>query len=420
MKSQKIWLLLVAIAVVFAFNFVISCSDDSGKTGEQEKPGEGDVGPITNDPSKWNVLFDSRGGSVVLTQHVTKNQSAVKPDNPTRAGFTFDGWYETYYCSDPIFEEKLIVDGQILASIKEIEWDFDNPITDNTVLYARWIGGEKWLQAEGSWRGWKYWFMFGQVIYLEKGIYDAGMVFFGNTNNPNLQDIWFGVFRYAEDGILFPDWVGGNQTVADPESPTGFRLVNTNRKYVTKPDNSWDDIEGLTYQLFPGNDDYGPVKFASGGQALFGFHRGSTTFEVDEAAWYFVIYENGLGTQDNGVGGSTELYEMFIYKKGNPNNLLKNGDFWYTDEDAFADSKIERFNSNDFFKFDPPLVESGINPEIPGLAPGMWYITVSNQNRWAVPYMPEYAYDGWCFYTDGFIKTGSDLLWPEPDFSHWF
>jgi uncharacterized repeat protein (TIGR02543 family) len=41
----------------------------------------------------YTVAFDSNGGSEVVSQDVDFGYKAVKPINPTREGYTFDGWY---------------------------------------------------------------------------------------------------------------------------------------------------------------------------------------------------------------------------------------------------------------------------------------------------------------------------------------
>lgn len=42
--------------------------------------------------TKYNVTFSTGGGSSVSTQRVIAGQTASRPANPTRSGFTFEGW----------------------------------------------------------------------------------------------------------------------------------------------------------------------------------------------------------------------------------------------------------------------------------------------------------------------------------------
>ena len=66
------------------------------------------------------VTFDVQGGSVIDAQIIVKNTVASEPSPPpTRAGYTFGGWYQEATC--------------------ENEFDFGEPITADTKVYARWI-----------------------------------------------------------------------------------------------------------------------------------------------------------------------------------------------------------------------------------------------------------------------------------------
>ena len=73
------------------------------------------AGPITN----HTVYFDTNGGSSISPQTIQYGQTAVKPEDPVKSGYTFDNWYnsDTY---TTIF-------------------DFNNPIYSDIVIYAKWI-----------------------------------------------------------------------------------------------------------------------------------------------------------------------------------------------------------------------------------------------------------------------------------------
>lgn len=67
---------------------------------------------------KFNVTFDTKGGSEVATQEVEKNETATKPTDPTKESYTFKGWY--------------------LDLAKDEEFDFNTAITKDITLYAKW------------------------------------------------------------------------------------------------------------------------------------------------------------------------------------------------------------------------------------------------------------------------------------------
>ncbi|MDT2814962.1 InlB B-repeat-containing protein [Vagococcus carniphilus] len=81
--------------------------------------------PITGDKvlyAKWTsihtVSFESNGGSKVTSQKVENNKKATQPTNPTYDNKRFEGWYE-----DKGLTKK---------------YDFNQPITGDKVLYAKW------------------------------------------------------------------------------------------------------------------------------------------------------------------------------------------------------------------------------------------------------------------------------------------
>ena len=70
----------------------------------------------------YTVTFDANGGSEVESQIVKRNQTATKPEDPTREGYQFDGWY--------------------YAERQEEQFDFTTKVTENINLIAKWIEEE--------------------------------------------------------------------------------------------------------------------------------------------------------------------------------------------------------------------------------------------------------------------------------------
>ena len=67
----------------------------------------------------YKVTFESNGGSAVATEEVKAGEKAVKPENPTRKGYTFDKW-----TTDK--------DGKY-------EYAFNSVLEGDITLYAQWI-----------------------------------------------------------------------------------------------------------------------------------------------------------------------------------------------------------------------------------------------------------------------------------------
>ncbi len=77
-------------------------------------PGPG-PGP---DVKEYTVRFDSMGGSSVRSQTIESEDTATKPADPIRDGYTFDGWYTDRACTDA--------------------YDWSTKVTRNITLYAGW------------------------------------------------------------------------------------------------------------------------------------------------------------------------------------------------------------------------------------------------------------------------------------------
>ena len=70
---------------------------------------------LTWTQAQHTVTFDSNGGSPVPDQTVTAGDKATEPEDPTRDGYDFAGWY-----------------------LCEVKYDFDTPVTEDITLVARW------------------------------------------------------------------------------------------------------------------------------------------------------------------------------------------------------------------------------------------------------------------------------------------
>jgi len=71
---------------------------------------------------QYTVTFESNGGSPVPAQTIVQGNKVAEPQDPTRNGFDFGGWY-----SDATFADETT------------KWDFaSNTVTASITLYARW------------------------------------------------------------------------------------------------------------------------------------------------------------------------------------------------------------------------------------------------------------------------------------------
>ena len=68
--------------------------------------------------ARYTVTFNTQGGSRIAAKTVAKNTVVSQPADPTKEGYTFEGWYTDADCTKA--------------------FDFDTKITENVTLYAKW------------------------------------------------------------------------------------------------------------------------------------------------------------------------------------------------------------------------------------------------------------------------------------------
>ena len=78
----------------------------------------------------YTVSFETDGGSAVPAQSVVYGKTAYEPDDPYKAGSSFEGWYADPQLTQP--------------------FSFTTPITKDTVLYAKWDQVVKYTVVSGG------------------------------------------------------------------------------------------------------------------------------------------------------------------------------------------------------------------------------------------------------------------------------
>ncbi|MDR2797305.1 MAG: InlB B-repeat-containing protein [Treponema sp.] len=106
--------LMVMVAMVSVSLFFMGCPTDSG----------------SDDPEVYTVSFNANGGSAVAElTGIESGAKITKPTDPTKAGYTFSGWYK---------EEALTT-----------AWNFESDtVTGNIPLYAKWTRSTAGQAAE--------------------------------------------------------------------------------------------------------------------------------------------------------------------------------------------------------------------------------------------------------------------------------
>jgi|GEM_PF-989285 len=129
---------LVFAAVFFAAIFLFGC--------------EGDENPNI---SQYTITFESNGGSGVESLTVDENSNINKPADPTKEGYTFDGWFTNADLSSAV------------------TWPYQ--VTTNRTLYAKWL--EEIVETTYT----IYWEVDGVVVLTDAGVLEGTIPSFGST-----------------------------------------------------------------------------------------------------------------------------------------------------------------------------------------------------------------------------------------------
>ena len=94
-----------------------------------------------SDDDVCTVTFDSNGGTSVADATVTKGEKITAPDNPTKQGYTFDGWYvgdEKWSFIGYVVTEDMTLTARWVADTYQVRFvdENDNLISMQTVYYG--------------------------------------------------------------------------------------------------------------------------------------------------------------------------------------------------------------------------------------------------------------------------------------------
>ena len=225
---KKALVILLCALAVFA---IVSCKNEPEPQPKTET---------------FNVIFDTRGGSVIAPATVEKDAKVEKPANPTNTGaIAFAGWYTEVECLN--------------------EYNFDTPVTKPFTLYAKWDYGKtyritstKFTSADGNSDD-KFVLGFadakvkaGSIVSLSFRTTEPFPQFSVRKNDPSTYSKWFhekttketyplffSTFEEGADGwttvsYVFPEPTDETQTkqIQYGEDGTGFFIYFRNQKMV--------------------------------------------------------------------------------------------------------------------------------------------------------------------------------------------
>jgi len=117
MRNKKLITLLVCLAMsVASVGALSSCGEmfDEQSSSSESVNGESSIG--STEKETYTVSFDGANGSEVATETVEEGETLEEPTAPTKAYYTFDGWYNG-----------------------ETKWNFEtDKVTANVTLTAKW------------------------------------------------------------------------------------------------------------------------------------------------------------------------------------------------------------------------------------------------------------------------------------------
>ena len=164
-----------------------------GNTGGNTGGGTGGGG--YSGPTYYTVTFNSNGGSTVTSQSVRSGNKVTKPADPTKEGYTFDGWYTTNSLTT--------------------EFDFNTAIYSSRTLYAKWTENTTPTPTVTTY----------QITYDLVG----GTVAKANPTSYTKDTATFTLNNPTKSGYTFEGWVGtglseATKTVTIVKGSTGNRV----------------------------------------------------------------------------------------------------------------------------------------------------------------------------------------------------
>ena len=150
---------------------------------------------------KKKITYQVNGGTEIENDSVFQGEKIIRPENPTRKGCVFGGWY-------------------IDKDFTEI-WDFDNDtISEDVVLYAKWNYTDAfWLTTDNkiTWRN-------NDIVISPKFIK-------GSTNKALVAKYKFDSTLLKYDSITFNDYKYGSAKVTELDSQ--YSILTVTAQYNT-------------------------------------------------------------------------------------------------------------------------------------------------------------------------------------------
>ncbi len=254
---------------------------------------EGEDGDVVT-PEGWTVTFDMNyEGSESKTVFAENNKAVTRPEDPTREGFIFSGWYFDSYC---------LIEAEFTSKYSTFN------ITANTTIYAKWV--EKIVKSYPVYIYNDEATSLSADLYKGETLFKENEVFTSLANSEN----WF-TLNVDEEVTSIVVKNGGN-TVAtvsfDKDKPYYKNGVN----YAEKPAESVQysvtvNVNGKYQYKLVKNETPEDPNIVSEYYGSFTLNRGDKIVISDADGFEFVNYEEGCGF----TGTAVREGEYTVYAK---------------------------------------------------------------------------------------------------------
>ena len=250
----------------------------------------------------FTVSFNTNGGNYIEPQKVQEESLAVKPDNPTRTGYTFSQWDHDF--STPIMSDKTI-NASWTANQYVITFDVNggDPLSSNTMIAT-----------------------YGQTLTLPTPTW-TGNTFLGWFNNNTQYSS--GIWRTSGSLTLTAKWEVSRYTITYKVNG-GFLSNSSNTQTVTY---------GQSYELYSASRT---------GYRFDGWYYGSNLFENGiwnleqnvelDARWtanqYTITYILNNGTQSESTTQTVTYDEVYVLTTPTREGYTFDG--WFDDNDKIV------------------------------------------------------------------------------------
>lgn len=153
---------------------------------------------VEDAPLRYNITFESNGGTIVPAQSILENEKIEQPETPVKEGYLLEGWFKETEC--------------------ENIWDFEkDTVTADITLYAKWIEDPSAavytvsfeLQGHGTPIE-SLTVKTGELLTEPEAPTTEGYQFEGWFKEPECTNAWdFTIDMVLSDTILYAKWAEG-------------------------------------------------------------------------------------------------------------------------------------------------------------------------------------------------------------------